>query len=44
MKLVEKVEKLINKRIRYLAVKTKDLGDYVKIGENEALLLWDTRK
>jgi predicted nucleotidyltransferase len=44
LKLVEKAEKLIDKRIRYLAIKPGDLLNYVKIGENEALLLWDTQK
>jgi predicted nucleotidyltransferase len=43
-KLIEKAEKLIKRRIRYLAIKPEDLGDYIVIGEHEALLLWDMKK
>jgi predicted nucleotidyltransferase len=44
LKLVEKAEKLIERRIRYLCIKPSDLADYIKIGENEVLLLWDMKK
>ena len=44
LKLVEKAEKLIDKRIRYLSIVPSELPNYTTIGENEALLLWDTRK
>lgn len=44
LKLIEKAEKLIDKRIRYLAIKPNDLTNYVRIGEHEALLLWDMKK
>jgi predicted nucleotidyltransferase len=44
LKLVEKAEKLIGKRIRYLTITPDKLSDYVKVGENEVLLLWDMKK
>jgi predicted nucleotidyltransferase len=44
LKLIEKAEKLVDKRIRYLTLKPADLINYIKIGENEALLLWDMKK
>ena len=43
-RLIEKVEKLINKRIRFLTIKPEELKEYIKVGENGALLLWDTQK
>lgn len=44
LKLIEKVEKLINRRIRYLVIKPNDLSGYISVENNEALLLWDTKK
>lgn len=44
LKLIEKTEKLIEKRIRYLIVKAEELSDYITIGENNVLLLWDMKK
>jgi predicted nucleotidyltransferase len=44
LKLIEKAEKLINRRIRYLVVKPADLSGYITIGENDVLLLWDMKK
>ena len=44
LKLIEKAENLINKRIRFLTIKPHELLDYITIGENEALLLWDMKK
>ena len=38
--LVEKAEKLINRRIRYLIIKTDEIKDFIKPGQNDALLLW----
>lgn len=43
MKLIEKVERMINKRIRYLTLTIKELPNYIA-GENDALLLWDMKK
>jgi predicted nucleotidyltransferase len=44
LKLVEKAERLINRRIRYLVVKPADLAGYITVGENDVLLLWDMKK
>ena len=44
MRLIEKVELLINKRIRYLTIIPEELPEYVVVGENDALLLWDMKK
>ena len=42
--LIEKVEVLIDKRIRYLTITLEELPNYVVVGENDALLLWDMKK
>ncbi|MBN1598509.1 MAG: ArsR family transcriptional regulator [Bacteroidales bacterium] len=44
VKLIEKVEIIIKKRIRYLIIKPQDLVKYVKVGDGELLLLWDMKK
>lgn len=41
MKLVNKVEKLINRRIRYIVYSEEELKSYTKdIGKDEFLILW----
>lgn len=44
LKLIEKAEKIIEKRIRYLSIVPKELPNHIIIGENDALLLWEMKK
>ena len=44
LNLIEKVEKMIKRRIRYLTIIPKELPDHILVGENDALLLWDMKK
>lgn len=44
IKLIDKAEKMINKRIRYLTILPSELKDYVKPEKNNSLLLWDMTK
>lgn len=40
MGLIEKVEKMIDRRIRHLIIKTDEIKDFIMPERNDALLLW----
>lgn len=40
MGLIEKTEKMIDRRIRYFIIKTNEVKDFVLPEKNDALLLW----
>ncbi|MCG8689243.1 MAG: hypothetical protein MI892_30505 [Desulfobacterales bacterium] len=44
IKLLEKVEKLIERRIRYLVIDSKELMNYIHNDKTQVLLLWDMQK
>lgn len=44
IKLLDKVENLIDRRIRYLVINNNELANYIQSDKSSALLLWDTKK
>ena len=42
MSLIEKVEKMIARRIRYITINTDEINDFISPEKNNALLLWHT--
>lgn len=44
MSLINKTEKVINKRIRHLTISPEEIGEYIIPEKNDFLLLWDAEK